>query len=442
MDVRRAYVVLVALLMLYINNQWSRSLPSSLVSFSSTASSSARELMNVDLGFNAEQYGLLVSFGFTLLYVACSFPAGLAVDIYSRKLLLLASATGWSFATAGSAVVRSFTQLLCFRLLLGVSQAFCGPAAHTLISASFPPGQRATAASVYTSGIYLGSAAASLSVLMSRAFGWRRAALVVALSALPPMALLAVSLPSARGAGLSAAEVQTAALATSAAAASLPLTRAPRRSVVAMVRAVLSIVSVRWLMAGTAARLFAGFAIGAWMAPYYRAAFPSRVATFSVASAAIVAGGGTLAVVCGGLLSDRITAAGAHPARAAAIPSVGALLAIPFWLVAVRSSRFGIAMAGLLGAYLCAETWFGATIAMLQAAVPKPISGTAQGLLNFVQIVSSLSPPLIGLLYRRGAPLRLLLSVSVPCSYIVTAFCFWRAGRARAEEPKLAAAWG
>jgi len=314
-----------------------------------------------------------------------------------------------------------FVHLLCARLFLGVSQAFSGPAAHTLIAATFPPTRRATAHSIYTSGIYLGSAAASLSVLLSRAWGWRRASLFVALSALPPMALLAVSLRSAPSTQ-AANPAQPAALAS------------PRRTVMEAVCDVIRVRSVRWLLAGAAARLFAGFAIGAWVAPYYRAAFPSRVSTFSLVYAAIVAVGGTVAVVCGGLAADMVTLAGKRPERAAWIPAGGALLAIPFWLVGIRSLHFFAAMAGLLCAYLCAETWFGATIAMLQGSVPQSISGTAQGLLNFVQVVSSLSPPLIGYLYRRGMPLRLLLSILVPSSYVLTALCFWKAGRARAAE--------
>ena len=51
-----------------------------------------------------------------------------------------------------------------------------------------------------------------------------------------------------------------------------------------------------------------------------------------------------------------------------------------------------------------------------------------------VQVVSSLAPLLLGTLYRRGAPLRLLLSVSVPAAYALTALCFWRAMAAREAE--------
>ena len=53
-----------------------------------------------------------VSYGFTLLYVAMSFPAGVACDLYPRKLVLLASAAGWSAATASAAFAQSYMQLL------------------------------------------------------------------------------------------------------------------------------------------------------------------------------------------------------------------------------------------------------------------------------------------------------------------------------------------
>ena len=93
---RRPYVVLCACVLLYLNNQWARQLPSYLVNFNAldpatagAGSSSAHELINVALGFDAKQYGLLVSYGFTVLYVLCSFPAGALCDVFSRKAILL-----------------------------------------------------------------------------------------------------------------------------------------------------------------------------------------------------------------------------------------------------------------------------------------------------------------------------------------------------------------
>eukprot|EP00965_Chrysotila_dentata_P160173 5289608-Pleurochrysis_carterae.AAC.3 len=60
------------------------------------------------------------------------------------------------------------------------AQAFCSPAAYPMIADRFPPWRRATANAVYTSGLYLGYALASLSVLFSKAIGWRATCLAVA----------------------------------------------------------------------------------------------------------------------------------------------------------------------------------------------------------------------------------------------------------------------
>ena len=348
---KRPYFVLAALVLLYVNNQWSRMLPSYLVSFDEAgrAGRTGRELMNVALGFSPAQYGLLVSYGFTLLYVACSFPAGIACDILPRKAVLLVAASGWSLATAASAAAQSYTQLLGARVFLGIFQSFSGPAAHTLISATFPPRRRATANAIYTSGIYLGGALASLSIPLSRALGWRGTGFLVAALVVPPMLLLTVALrepprPAAPSPPPAAAAAASASSSTSSSTSS-SLAR------------VLKVKSVRWLLIGAGTRLFAGFAIGAWAAPYYRAAFPTMSSRYSLINALIVAGAGSLSTVAGGVAADAVTTkrdGTPAPHRAALLPMLGSLAAIPFWIGAVRSTSFNVAMASLLGAYLLA----------------------------------------------------------------------------------------
>ena len=191
------------------------------------------------------------------------------------------------------------------------------------------------------------------------------------------------------------------------------------------------------LLVGAGTRLFAGFAIGAWAAPYYRSAFPAMAAQYSFINALIVAGAGSLSTVAGGVMADAATNSQdgkSAPHRAALLPIFGSLAAIPFWLAAVRCTSFHWAMGGLLAAYLLAECWYGATIAMLQSALPTTVWGAAQGSLNVVQIFGNLSPLLIGGLVTHGVPLRLLLSWTVPAAYVATAFCFWRAMQARLSE--------
>jgi predicted MFS family arabinose efflux permease len=52
-------------------------------------------------------------------------------------------------------------------------QAFTTPAAYTLLADAFPESSRATANGIYSSGVYVGGACASLTVLLTASIGWR-----------------------------------------------------------------------------------------------------------------------------------------------------------------------------------------------------------------------------------------------------------------------------
>ena len=107
----------------------------------------------------------------------------------------------------------------------------------------------------------------------------------------------------------------------------------------------------------------------------------------------------------------------------------------------MQARSFYASMGWLLAAYLLAETWFGATISFLQGGLPPSVWGTAQGMLNVVQIAGNASPLIIGAALQRGASLRTLLTLCVPAGYLVCAALFLLAARARAAESgELAAA--
>ena len=58
--------------------------------------------------------------------------------------------------TALLGLARNFLQLALARIGVGVGEAAGSPPAHSLISDYFPPERRATALSIYSSGIYVG----------------------------------------------------------------------------------------------------------------------------------------------------------------------------------------------------------------------------------------------------------------------------------------------
>ena len=59
--------------------------------------------------------------------------------------------------TALCATARSFPQLLLLRIGVGVGEASCTPAAHSLISDYFPPERRGRAFAIYGMGGSIGA---------------------------------------------------------------------------------------------------------------------------------------------------------------------------------------------------------------------------------------------------------------------------------------------
>ena len=115
-----------------------------------------------DLGISDTQMSLLMGFSFAIFYTILGIPLGRLADSRSRRGLIAAGVVVWSLMTALCGLARSYWQLFVFRIGVGVGEATLSPAAYSMIADYFPPERRATAISVYSMGIYLGSGIAFL----------------------------------------------------------------------------------------------------------------------------------------------------------------------------------------------------------------------------------------------------------------------------------------
>ena len=113
-----------------------------------------------DLGITDFQMSLLMGFSFALFYTFFGLPLGRLADSRSRRTIIAIGFAVWSLMTAGCGLARNFVQMLLLRMGVGVGEAALSPAAYSIITDSFPPKRRATAISVYSMGIYIGSGAA------------------------------------------------------------------------------------------------------------------------------------------------------------------------------------------------------------------------------------------------------------------------------------------
>jgi MFS family permease len=115
-----------------------------------------------DLGISDTQMSLLMGFSFAILYTVLGIPIGRLADNRSRRGLIVAGLVVWSIMTALCGTARHYWQLFLYRVGVGVGEASLSPAAYSMIADYFPPDRRATAISVYSMGIYLGTGLAFL----------------------------------------------------------------------------------------------------------------------------------------------------------------------------------------------------------------------------------------------------------------------------------------
>src|SRR5258707_15292985 len=105
---------------------------------------------------------LLIGFSFALFYTFFGIPLGRLADIYSRRLIIVTGLVLWSGFTASCGLAQTFETMLLLRMGVGVGEAALSPAAYSLITDYFPRERLATALSVYSMGIYIGSGMAFL----------------------------------------------------------------------------------------------------------------------------------------------------------------------------------------------------------------------------------------------------------------------------------------
>ncbi len=158
-----AWYVLIVLVCVYIFNFIDRSILTILGPY-----------IQKDLGLSDGQLGLLSGTVFALFYGLFGLALGRLADTWVRTWTIALGLSIWSGMTALSGFATSFGALAAARVGVGVGEASASPAAYSLLADWFPKEKRATALSIYSSGIFIG---AGLSFMISGVVvdGWNKA---------------------------------------------------------------------------------------------------------------------------------------------------------------------------------------------------------------------------------------------------------------------------
>lgn len=130
-------------------------------------------LLKSELGLSDVQLGVVGS-AFMWVYAVMGPAAGWIGDKVSRKGIILGALIFWSAVTAGTALAHGYWQLIVFRALGGLGEAFYFPAAMSLISDYHAKDTRSRAMSLHQSGVYAGTIlGGALSGYLAQHWGWR-----------------------------------------------------------------------------------------------------------------------------------------------------------------------------------------------------------------------------------------------------------------------------
>nr|WP_232106154.1 MFS transporter [Pseudomonas mendocina] len=331
-----------------------------------------------DLAINDTQMSLLMGLSFALFYTICGIPLGRVADTRSRRGLIAVGILFWSAATAACGMAKMYWQFLLCRIGVGVGEAALSPAAYSLIADSFPAERRATAISVYSMGVYLGSGLAflvgGLVIQFASAQGdvtlpvlgevrpWQLIFLILGVAGvLFTLLMLAVKEPARRGAGAGVA---------------VPLSEVGR-----YIRANRRTVLLHNF--GFAGLAFAGYGSAAWVPTFYIRTYGWDAGQVGIVYGCIVAVFGCLGIVFGGRLADLMAKRGRSDAnmRVGLYAALGALPLVA--LFPLMDSAFWASVL-LAPTVFCLSMPFGVAPAAIQEIMPNSMRGQASAIYLFV----------------------------------------------------------
>jgi MFS family permease len=148
--------------------------------------------IKLEFHLNDQELGLLSGLAFAIFHSAFGIPLARVADRYTRVKLIAACTATWSVMMALTGRAQNFTQLFLCRVGVGIGEAGCVPASHSLIGEYFTRERRTLAVSFYQTGALLGASGGLFLVgLLGQQLGWRASLQIIGLAGVP-LALLAV----------------------------------------------------------------------------------------------------------------------------------------------------------------------------------------------------------------------------------------------------------
>lgn len=382
--------------------------------------------IQADLGLSDLQLGLVTGLAFALFYSLLGLPLAWLADRFNRVRLLAVACALWSGMTAVCGLANSFITLFVARVGVGVGEAACVPASHSIISDYFDPPSRAKALAVFASGISVGTLAGLwIGGVGADLIGWRATFFLLGL----PGILLAL---------LTWATVREPFRAPDA---------PPAPNIGDAVRQLIATPSYIRLTLAAAMASLAGYGLVAFLGVFFVREFGLSLSRIGFGLGLAIGIGGAIGSIAGGYFRAYFgSALGARRGAAAALA-----IAAPLVLAALWAPTATLAFAILLIVAALNACWYGPVFSEVQGLAAPRTRAMAAALFNLVVnlLGLGLGPSIVGAISDLAAlsgvapadALRTGLAASVTFNLAAAALLSYKgrepAGDASAEEKKV-----
>ena len=422
------YGALFLLMIVYAFNMLDRQIVTILV-----------EPMKADLGLADWQIGMISGLAFALFYTLLGIPLARIADRGNRVGMIAIALAVWSGFTALCGLARNFTELLLARIGVGVGEAGCTPAAHSLITDYVPREQRGRALALYSLGVPVGSLAGLvLGGILLASLGWRAAFLIAGVPGILLAVIVWFTLDEPRKRTIT------------------PQTPAAPHMPLGQVLATLRRLPSFWLISfGTAMGAFGYYGQASFFGSLYMRTHVAGIDAFAASwglpptvflglSLGLIVGlVGMVGTFVGGHLADRAARRGIKGYTL--VPSTSLVIAAPLFAGAALAPTVPLSFAFLSCAIFVHALNYGSVFASVQTLVPARVRAMAAAVQLFVTnaIGLALGPLFVGIASDLLAPslgseqgLRAAMAlVALPLA--IGSLLFWLAGRRiEADEAK------
>ncbi|MFC0102116.1 spinster family MFS transporter [Sphingopyxis terrae] len=395
-----------------------------------------RQIVNIlaepiarDLKLSDSDIGLMTGLAFALFYTFLGLPIARYADRPStnRVGLISVSLAIWSGMTVLCGMAQNFVQLLLARIGVGVGEAGCTPAAHSLITDAVEPAKRSSAIAFYGLGIPIGSLLGLIvGGIVNDLWGWRIAFMVVGV----PGLLLAFMVPMfikevrARGADTAA---------TTGARGALSIGQA--------LREVFSTRAFVYIAIAASFTAFLGYGKGVWALILFQRSHGLSAGETGLLLGVALGIAGILGTWLGGYFADRFGKTDRR--HMLTTPAIGMAVAAPILFLGYAVTEWHVAIALLFVPTVLNAAYYGPTFACVHGLVQPEARAMASAVMLFLQnlIGLGLGPLLFGMASEELKPTLGTESVryvlyGAAWLGLIPAFFFWRASLRLGKELK------